>query len=398
MKKLFTFFVLGLTSHLLSGQVASDQVFTSSGTFVVPPGIYNDTITIEVLGAGGSGGGNGTGGGGGGGYARGKYHVSAGDTLHITIGMGGGGPILGSTYVDSLIGATGGANGISVSNPNIGGGGAGGTGVNGTEANYTGGGGGGGYYTYFGGGGGGAAGSSGNGNVGGNTIPWTGICLTPGGTGGISGGAPGGNGGKGAGFTDINCNVTDSAEDGFNYGGGGGGGNGNSGPAGNGAPGYCRISWFTCSVSTGVTLNGTTLTADNDTATAYQWIDCANGNPVAGQTGSSFTPAQTGNYAVIINEGAQCRDTSECITVTISTVGLDNSVSEELSVYPNPFTAKITVYNATGLEEYELLNAEGRVVWNGKQIGQQDFSTLRSGIYFLKVKNDKMPVFRLIKE
>jgi len=39
-----------------------------------------------------------------------------------------------------------------------------------------------------------------NGSNGGNTIPWTGICVTPGGASGAGGGAPGGAGGKGAGL------------------------------------------------------------------------------------------------------------------------------------------------------------------------------------------------------
>lgn len=83
---------------------------------------------------------------------------------------------------------------------------------------------------------------------GGNTIAWSGQCITPGGAAGTSGGAPGGNGGKGAGFTDANCNVTDPAGNGLAFGGGAGGGNGNGGPAGNGAGGYCEITWGTNAV------------------------------------------------------------------------------------------------------------------------------------------------------
>ena len=165
-------------------------------------------------------------------------------TISIAVGTGGGGPSAGTTSVGILgISASGGDNGTSVSNPNLGGGGAGGIGSGGNISNDTGGTGGGGYWTYFGGGGGGAAGPMGNGSAGGNTIVWTGICQTPGGAYGPGGGAPGGDGGKGAGFTDVNCNVTDPAGNGLNYGGGGGGGNGNGGQPGTGAGGYCIITW-----------------------------------------------------------------------------------------------------------------------------------------------------------
>ncbi|MEI7982883.1 MAG: SdrD B-like domain-containing protein [Bacteroidota bacterium] len=255
MKKFSLFiFALALVAFAAHKTFAQNDslIFTTSGTFTIPAGITS--VTIELVGAGGSGWLNGGGGGGGGGYAKGTYTVAPLTTLNITIGAGGGGSAAGTTNVDALISATGGENGFTVPNPNIGGGGAGGTGTGGTIANRVGGTGGGGYWTYFGGGGAGAAGSLSNGSNGGNTIPWTGQCLTPGGAGGPGGGAPGGNGGKGAGFTDINCNVTNPAVIGGNWGGGGGGGNGNGGAPAFGAGGYCKISW---QAATSYSLTGT---------------------------------------------------------------------------------------------------------------------------------------------
>lgn len=240
MRKTVSIIMLALAAGSLSAQSGS-QAFTTSGMFTVPSGVTS--IFIEVVGAGGAGGGNGGGGGGGGGYAAGVYAVTPLSTLNVTIGAAGGGAGSGTTLVGALISATGGGNGTSVANPNIGGGGTGGAGVSGSLVNRVGGNGGGGYWTYFGGGGGGAAGALANGNNGGNTIAWTGVCQTPGGTGGISGGAPGGDGGKGAGFTDANCNVTNPSGNGNNYGGGGGGANGNGGGAGTGNAGYANISW-----------------------------------------------------------------------------------------------------------------------------------------------------------
>lgn len=246
MKKRYFIFTLTLLTATCLKVVSQSvsQTFTSSGTFVVPAGVTS--ITIEVVGAGGNGGYNGTGGGGGGGYAIGTYTVTPLSIFPVNIGVNGGGAS-GTTVVGSYIQATGGENGVSVPNPTIGGGGAGGIGIAGT-VNFTGGTGGGGYYTYFGGGGGGAAGPSGNGTNGGNSIAWTGVCITPGGLGGASGGAPGGVGGKGAGFTDASCTVSDPAAGGSNYGGGGGGGNGISSAPGMGADGYCVISWITTGI------------------------------------------------------------------------------------------------------------------------------------------------------
>lgn len=246
MKKISTLIFFALIGNSFSQTSPQTYITPGNFTFTVPVSVT--TITVEVVGGGGSGGGNGTGGGGGGGYAKGVYSVVPGATLAVKVGSGGAGSAAGTTSVGGFISATGGANGVSVSNPSVGGGGNGGVGSGGTIANRNGGTGGGGYYTYFGGGGGGAGGPISNGFAGGNTPAYNGTnCLTPGGSGSPSGGPPGGSGGKGAGFTNSSCSVTDPAANGGTYGGGGGGGNGIGSPFGIGAGGYCQISWAGCS-------------------------------------------------------------------------------------------------------------------------------------------------------
>jgi hypothetical protein len=388
MKK-FTPLVLMLITLNVFAQ-SGEQTFTSSGTFTVPDGVTS--VFIEVVGAGGSGGYNGTGGGGGGGYASGNYAVTPGGTLGVVIGVPGLGAISGTTSVGDFIAATGGENGVSVPNPEIGGGGAGGIGSGGNIANYTGGIGGGGYYTYFGGGGGGAAGALGNGGVGGNTIAWVGICLTPGGDGGVSGGLPGGNGGKGAGFTDAFCNVSDPAAPGLDFGGGGGGGNGNGGLPANGAPGFCKIKW--CAVDVSTTLNDVTITA-NAIDASYQWIDCETGETIAGATTQTFTPDTTGSYAVIITD-AFCADTSACVDVEIEIINIYEQTIKQIKVSPNPFTSHISV---NGLNEinctYSLINNMGQVIWSDNNLNH-DFTSLPAGMYILKINNTNFEVNHMI--
>lgn len=367
--------------------------FTGSGSFTVPDGV--NSVFIEVIGAGGSGGGNGTGGGGGGAYASGEYAVTPLQVMTITIGLGGINEETGTTSVDGLLMATGGSNGVSVPNPEIGGGGNGGVSYGGNIANYFGGTGGGGYYTYFGGGGGGAAGPDGNGGIGGNTIAWTGICLTPGGDGGLSGGAPAGNGGKGAGFTDDFCVVTDPSGMGENYGAGGGGGNGNGGGPGNGANGYCRITW--CAVDITTSLAAETITANLADAN-YQWIDCGNGNVIIeGETNQNYTATVNGSYAVIVADGI-CADTSACVDITTIVVqGIHDA--NYFIAYQNPFSEHILIQNTKGDELYTLLNATGQIIWAGQFIETQNFSSLSTGIYFLKVQNENASgVLQLMKQ
>ncbi len=357
--------------------------FTSSGIFTVPAGVTS--VVIEVVGAGGSGGGNGTGGGGGGAYSSGEYVVTPLQVLDITVGIGGINEETGTTSVDGYLKATGGQNGVSVPNPEIGGGGLGGVPYGGNIYNYAGGEGGGGYYTYFGGGGGGAAGPLGDGGDGGNTIAWTGICLTPGGDAGISGGAPGGNGGKGAGFTDDFCTVSDPSGNGLNYGGGGGGGNGNGGGPGTGANGFCRITW--CAVDVTCSVNEETIIA-NAVDVTYQWIDCNNGNlPIDGETNQSFTPTVSGSFAVVINDGI-CTDTSACFTITIIVQDIEDK--NMILWYANPFYDFIRIQTAYPDSYYFLTNSIGQIRWAGKLIEEENFSKLPAGLYFLKVESGNL--------
>ena len=221
-----------LTASLtaLSSSLSAQITFTSSGSFVVPPGVG---MTIELVGPGGNGASNGGGGGGGGAFASGVYEVTPGTSYSVVVGTSGSGT---ATSISSLgISACAGGNATTTPDPNIGGGGSGGV-AQGGGVNRNGGSGGGGYWTYFGGGGGGAGGPTANGGAGGNTVVWTGgNCLTPGGAAGVGGEAPGGGGGKGAGFTDNNCSVSNPAANGRSY--GGGGGNGIGSPVGIGGGG-----------------------------------------------------------------------------------------------------------------------------------------------------------------
>ncbi len=316
MKKFF----LLLFGGTLSIATMAQQVFTTSGTFTVPNGITS--VTVEVIGAGGKGGNNGGGGGGGGGYASGVYTVAPGSTHTVIVGEAASGN--GTSSVPSLnISATKGANGISQTNPQvIGGGGAGGVGIGG-QINRTGGNGGGGYWTYFGGGGGGAAGSISDGGDGGNTIAWTGICQTPGGTGGLGGGLPAGDGGKGAGFTDVSCNVTDPSAVGANYGGGGGGANGNGGPAALGANGVVKFTFCTpIGAPTGDTLqifcHSATVADLVAQGTGIEWYLTPTGG-----TALASTDALTNNTTYYAEQNSDPCETPERLEVTVNIITID---------------------------------------------------------------------------
>ena len=323
MKKLYILFLFALVAEFSFSQVSiTTYSWPGTYTYTVPVGVTS--LSMEVYGAGGRGQGNGTGGGGGGGFSSGVFAVTPGSTLAVIIGTPGVNPTAGTSSITGYIVATGGANGVSIPNPGVGGGGVGGVGSGGS-LNFTGGTGGGGYYTYFGGGGGACASSAGNGNNGGNCIAYSGSnCLQPGGAGATSTGFPVGNGGKGAGFMNSGCTQTDPAANGGYFGGGGGGGNGIGSTPGNGGGGGARLSFGTAT-------------------------------------------------------------------------GINELVKSNVVVFPNPFTSKINIQGATGNETFELVNAIGQQIYIGKNLEEQDFSSLAKGVYFLKVQNTSS-VIKLVKQ
>lgn len=69
--------------------------------------------------------------------------------------------------------------------------------------------------------------------------------------------------------------------------------------------------------------NGVTLTPSNPitltTGETLQWINCVTGEAIVGETEASFTPTQSGQYALVLNNG-NCSDTSNCKDVCLASL------------------------------------------------------------------------------
>jgi hypothetical protein len=195
---------------------ASMQVFTSSGTFVVPNGV--SSARVSVIGGGGAGGYHATmpsGGGGAGGNAVGIINnLSPGQAIAVTVGGGGGAPT-----------------GYGVGN-------SGGTSSFGSYIGAYGGGGGGGGTTPYFANSGGAGGLSFGGQVNNTGSYGTDSIVV------ASRGGDGGGPGNGRGTSGPEAGIS-----GFGYGGGGGGGGSSPGanpagsPGGAGGPGLVVIEY-----------------------------------------------------------------------------------------------------------------------------------------------------------
>lgn len=141
------------------------------------------------------------------------------------------------------------------------------------------------------------------------------------------------------------------------------------------------------------------------TGVAYQWLDCSNGfAPLSGDTLQHFLPQASGSYAVVVYEDG-CADTSICIPVTISTIGLQKMPGERLmQVYPNPTSGWLTIslpQTGNGATLF-VTDVHGRIfireyLSNDPQI-RLDVRHLPDGVYMLGVqKRDGADFIRWMK-
>jgi hypothetical protein len=138
-----------------------------------------------------------------------------------------------------------------------------------------------------------------------------------------------------------------------------------------------------------VSVSDLTISANNVNAT-YQWLDCNNNSPIAGEISQSFTAMINGSYAVELSQNG-CVDTSNCIEIT--TVGtIENLLFNEFKISPNPsngdfFIAgpaltSITLYNQFG----QKVNVTFSTIGEGKY--QVMTKQLANGSYILELQNE----------
>ncbi len=77
-----------------------------------------------------------------------------------------------------------------------------------------------------------------------------------------------------------------------------------------------------------------------------------------------------------------------------------NEIAQQpsVTVYPNPFHSFIYLTSIPGNQYCELTNSMGQLLYSGTSVEMQNFSSLLSGVYFLKVNGQSVLFFRLIKE
>jgi arylsulfatase B len=111
-------------------------------------------------------------------------------------------------------------------------------------------------------------------------------------------------------------------------------------------------------------------------------------NEVTNLLKGNLTTNQQSNYNYL------CRELNNLIgkTGNCGQVSINNEISNELMVYPNPFTSFIKVDPNYKTNFFTLTNAVGLMIYIGNEIEAQDFTNIPKGIYYLtsKIEQSKL--------
>ena len=158
-----------------------------------------------------------------------------------------------------------------------------------------------------------------------------------------------------------------------------------------------------CSISDNSVVTSENKLTANASGFSYQWIDCNNGDaPISGETSQSFSPAESGSYAVEISDGS-CTVTSDCIELEVVLGLTDWQKQTSIQIFPNPVVESLTIDIGLNKKiDFEILDATGKRMMRYEIKTSQkkiDLTSISSGIYFISLTDGKSTYFhRFIKE
>jgi uncharacterized repeat protein (TIGR01451 family) len=121
------------------------------------------------------------------------------------------------------------------------------------------------------------------------------------------------------------------------------------------------------------------------TGTSYQWFHCKpNPTIIAGADSFSFTPDESGDYAVVIKDG-NCVDTSDCYS--FFKIGLEELAHKSTKLFPNPSSGLFHLnMDIKDKVEVVVMDLNGRRISNTRLRGQDlDLRFLEDGIYIVRI-------------
>lgn len=136
-----------------------------------------------------------------------------------------------------------------------------------------------------------------------------------------------------------------------------------------------------------ITINGANTLMCSVQGISYQWL--LNGNPIQGATSQYYYPMQNGQYTVMVTTNVPCTSTSAPFNMT--TVGVEDVILRQVSIYPNPFKDKLFIENLPlGVNMSLQSIMGGKILWentgNDKVNESLDLSQLPVGVYVLSIE------------
>jgi hypothetical protein len=106
----------------------------------------------------------------------------------------------------------------------------------------------------------------------------------------------------------------------------------------------------------------------------------------------NLTSVQRSNYIYLCNEMTNLVNAGNFCTPTVGVINQEQQTVTTLG--PNPFVDRIYIQNAPTNCMFELINAAGQVMFQGKNSEQTDFSPLPSGLYYLKMGSSTVALIK----
>jgi hypothetical protein len=150
-----------------------------------------------------------------------------------------------------------------------------------------------------------------------------------------------------------------------------------------------------------VSLLDGTLTATGGGAGIGIWVNCANQTPVAGASGTSFTPSINGLYTyVIVDQTMSCYGIGNCVLV--DNVGISELEEFQVTIAPNPNDGLFVLNNPASFSlPFSIFDITGKLIYTSKIESSEtsiDIQNLDAGLYTILVAfEDRIQALRFIK-
>ena len=86
------------------------------------------------------------------------------------------------------------------------------------------------------------------------------------------------------------------------------------------------------------------------------------------------------------------------ITVIGGTTAVTENKTSTFIIYPNPASNYIHFNTLNTIERYTIHAANGAILLSGNTEGKINISTLKNGMYFIKILGDKPKLIKIIKQ